>query len=95
MAPPLVLVSGSPGAGKTALARRLAADLEMPLLSKDTIKEALGETLVVASVERSRELGRASVGVLCALVREELDDGHTRGWQYGGGSGEFSSVRKR
>src|SRR5436190_16264150 len=74
MAPPLVLVSGSPGAGQTALARRLAADLEMPLLSKDTIKEALGETLVVDSVERSRELGRASVGVLFAL-REQLDLG--------------------
>jgi len=75
MPPLLVLVSGSPGAGKTTLARRLAADLETPLLSKDTIKEALGETLVVDSVERSQELGRASAGVLFALVREQLDLG--------------------
>jgi predicted kinase len=75
MPPLLVLVSGSPGSGKTTLARRLAADLEIPLLSKDTIKEALAETLVVDSVERSQELGRACVGALFALVLEQLDLG--------------------
>ena len=42
MRPLLVLVSGSPGSGKTTLARRLAGDLAMPLVGKDTIKEALG-----------------------------------------------------
>ncbi len=75
MTPLLVLVSGSPGSGKTTLARRLATDLGFPLLSKDTIKEALGETLVVDSVERSREVGRASVEVLYALTEVQLDLG--------------------
>jgi predicted kinase len=57
------------------LARRLAADLQIPLLSKDTIKEALGDTLVVDSVERSRELGGASLEALYALTDVQLDLG--------------------
>jgi predicted kinase len=71
----LVLVSGPPGAGKSTLARRLAGDLRMALVAKDTIKEALGDTLAAESVERSQELGRASVGVLYAIVREQLELG--------------------
>ena len=72
MPPLLVLVSGSPGSGKSTLAGRLAADLEFPLLSKDTIKEALGRTLAVDSVERSLQLGGASVDALYALIDVQL-----------------------
>ena len=41
----VVLVNGLPGSGKTTLARRLAAELGVSLLSKDTIKEALAPHL--------------------------------------------------
>ena len=75
MPPLLVLVSGSPGSGKTTLASRLAADLGSPMLSKDTIKEALGRTLAVDSVERSKQLGGASVDALYALIDVQLDLG--------------------
>ena len=39
--PAYVVVSGPPGSGKTTLAPRLAAELDLPLIAKDTIKQAL------------------------------------------------------
>ena len=43
--PLLIIVSGLPGAGKTTLARRLAADLRIPVFSRDAIFETLYDAL--------------------------------------------------
>jgi predicted kinase len=57
-----VIVSGAPGAGKSTLARPIADQLQLPLITKDAIKEALMDVLgYPASVEESRTLGRAAV----------------------------------
>jgi adenylate kinase family enzyme len=57
-----VMVSGPPGAGKSTLARPIADQLQLPLIAKDAIKEALMDVLgYPTSVEESRTLGRAAV----------------------------------
>jgi predicted kinase len=54
----LVLVTGPPAAGKTTVARPLARCLALPLIGKDTIKEALFDAMgrpgVVAAARRGQ-----------------------------------------
>lgn len=57
-----MLVAGWPAAGKSTLARALAAQLRLPLLAKDEIKEALMDGLGrPETVAESQRLGRAAV----------------------------------
>ena len=64
----VIVVAGMPGSGKTTLARSLAAELGIPLISKDTIKEALFDAVGTGDVEWSQQLGRAAHVVMYALV---------------------------
>lgn len=67
----LVLVSGPPAAGKTTLARPLAAELGFALLAKDRIKEALQDALGVdPDLAWSRRLGAASMELLWTLAAD-------------------------
>jgi predicted kinase len=70
----IVLVSGPPGAGKTTIARPLAAALGFALLTKDDIKEALFTALhdpareAVDDPDFSRRLSMAAMETLLALA---------------------------
>jgi predicted kinase len=68
MAGLLVLVTGPPASGKTTLAVPLAAALDLPLIGKDLIKEALFDALGTGDRAWSRRLGKASYEVLYTVA---------------------------
>jgi predicted kinase len=65
-----VLVTGPPAAGKSMLSRRLAPELGLPLLAKDTIKDALAAVLGAPTVDDPGRRGAAAVKALLALARD-------------------------
>ncbi len=68
----LVIVNGSAASGKTTLAQALGSTLQLPVLSRDQIKESLMDSLGSPDRARSRELGAASYAVLYALIEQLL-----------------------
>jgi predicted kinase len=65
-----VVVSGPSASGKTTLSGAIAPVLGLPLIAKDTIKQALMTVLAVPDVAASRLVGRASVAALLAVAAE-------------------------
>ncbi len=77
MAPVLLLISGAPCTGKTTIGRQLSADLRLPFLSRDDIKELLFDTLGWSDREWSRKLGTASWELLYYFLEMELGAGRS------------------
>jgi predicted kinase len=73
--PALVLVTGPPGSGKSTIATALRAQLAFPLISKDGLKEVLGDALAVQGRLESEPLGAATFDVLAHVVHELLENG--------------------
>lgn len=67
----VVIVSGAPGAGKSTLAGPLARALDLPLLSKDIIKERLADSLPNPGEDPeiwTRRLGAATMELIWTLA---------------------------
>ena len=67
--PVVCVVNGLPGSGESTLAPRLAAELGIPLLGKDLIKEAVADALDEGDHRRlSKALGSGASRALWALI---------------------------
>jgi predicted kinase len=65
-----VVVHGIPGTGKSTIAAPLAAELGLPLIAKDSIKESLWDALGPGDRAWSSKLGAAAMDVLWRLAAE-------------------------
>jgi predicted kinase len=68
----MLIVNGSAASGKTTLAHLLGSKLQLPVLSRDQIKESLMDSLGSPARARSRELGAASYAVLYSIIEQLL-----------------------
>jgi predicted kinase len=75
----LVVVSGAPAAGKSTVAAALGAALAWPVLSLDTIKEALADVQGVGDKQWSNQLGDAAAEVVFRLSAQ-FPDAVAEGW---------------
>ena len=71
----IVVVTGPPAAGKTTVARAIAARLRVPLIAKDTIKEALFDGLGAGDLAWSQRLGEATYLAMLGIVEESVAAG--------------------
>ena len=71
----LLVITGLPCTGKSALARELERTLRWPLLSKDEVKEQLFATLGWSDREWSRKMSEASYRLVFATARKLLMSG--------------------
>lgn len=75
--PTLLIISGHPCAGKSTIARSVAARLGWPLLQKDAVKEVLFERLGVGDRPWSQRLGGAAFEILWAMAEAVLAAGQS------------------
>jgi predicted kinase len=71
----IIIFTGPPASGKTVLSRRLARDLNLPLFSKDDLKETLFDALPNPTPDWSAQLGAACFEALFRQLETQLQAG--------------------
>src|SRR5438552_6470048 len=75
----IVVVSGAPGTGRSTLAGIIADRLQLPLLSVDVIKEALGDALGLGDESWSDRVGDAAADFVFRLAAS-FPSAFAEGW---------------
>jgi predicted kinase len=73
--PLLIIITGLACTGKTSLGHRLAAELHLPFVHKDGIKEILFDRLGWRDREWSKKMGRTSIELLYYFIEIQLKAG--------------------
>lgn len=68
----LIIVSGPSASGKSTLADQLAADLRLPVIHRDRIKEAMFDTLGYSDRQQSKKFGIAAALILIRELEDML-----------------------
>lgn len=64
----LVVISGSPGSGKTTLGAELGRRLDYPVIARDALKEVLLDAIPAANRQESMRLGAASWNMMYTVL---------------------------
>lgn len=73
--PQLIIVNGPPASGKSTLGNEIAAELGIPFLSKDAIKEEMYDSLGKIQRTIARHLGETSMRLMYTVAKKILDAG--------------------
>lgn len=73
----MIIITGPPGVGKTALCNRIKNELNITCIERDSIKEILFDVLGYSSREWSMKLGEATYEILNSLIERLLQGNNT------------------
>jgi predicted kinase len=73
--PLLILVTGLPCTGKTTISQQIADYFQIPLISKDSIKEILFDTLNEGDRDWSRKLSTATYEIMFSILESFISCG--------------------
>ena len=67
-----ILVTGIPAAGKSSMAKKLAAHYQIPMISKDDIKEILFDDLGFRASEEKVKEGIAAMHIMYYMAEQMM-----------------------
>ena len=73
-----IIVTGIPASGKSTLAEELGKRLELPVFSKDAVKERLYDTIGFQSREEKVRLGIAAMNIMYDIAEQMMKCGKPR-----------------